>query len=341
MVDVIFLSHEQIAELTTVAEHVDAVKDAYRQRGNGAPADPRTALESDDPTGLLNCYVAILPDTGVMGGYTYAAGFGSEDAWLMTPLFDAKTGRPVALLDGAAFNTQKTGAAGAIGIDTLARENSSVLSVFGSGAQARGQVLAATEVRDFNELLVYSPTKEHRESFASEMNDLLPLEARAVDTSSDAVRAADVIVTATTASEPVFAAEELQPGTHINAIGQYHPEKRELSSDVVRRSTYVIDLQERAFQDAGSFLLAVEEGAIDEDHIHCEVGDILAGTAEGRTNSEEITVFDSGGTAIETVASAGLVYQKARERELGKELSFMPASHAYEGKKRDTADELR
>ncbi len=335
-----FLSYEDISGAATVGEHVEAVRWAYRQRGEGAPTAPRTSLQSDDPPGLLNSYIAILPETGVMGGYTYSAGFGDEDAWLMTPLFDTESGRPIGLLDGAALNTYKTGAAGAVGIDALAREDARVLSVFGSGAQAYGQVLAAAEVRDFRELYVYSPTPEHRENFAAAMERETGIEAEAVGSPADAVTVADVIVTATTASTPVFEADQLRPGTHINAIGQYDPQKRELPGQVVRDATYVPDLRERAFQDAGSFLLAREEGLVDDDHIHGELGDVLAGTVPGRTDRDEITIFDSGGTALETVASAALAYEKAVEKGSGTELPFTPASEGYEGKKGNTAEEL-
>ncbi len=340
MMEAVYLSHDEISGLATAADHVEAVRKAYCERGNGAPTEPRTALSNENPAGLLNSYIAILPKKGVMGGYTYSAGFSDADAWLITPLFDAKTGRPLAILDGSALNTYKTGAAGAVGIDALARANSRVLSVFGSGAQAFGQVRAAVAVRDFDEIYVYSPTQAHRESFAERISSEFDQAARAVDTPAEAVQPADVIITATTASEPVFDGADLQPGTHVNAIGQYDPRKRELASDVLRRGTYVVDLMARAFQDAGSFVLAVEEGAIDDDHIHGELGDVLVGTVPGRETDDEITVFDSGGTAIETLASAAMVYEEASSRGLGSTISFTPASQAYEGKKGTSADEL-
>ena len=340
MAEVVCLSHEEINGVATTREYIDAVRSAYRERGNGAPTEPRTSLQNDDPAGLFNNYIAILPERGVMGGYTYSAGFGSADAWLVTPLFDAESGRPLGILDGSTINTYKTGAAGAVGIDALAREDASVLSVFGSGAQAFGQVRAAVAVRDFTEIRVYSPTQAHRESFAETLTTEFGRNAHAVNSPAEAVKTADVVVTATTASEPVFDADDLQPGTHINAVGQYHPEKREIESAVIRRSTYVPDLRERAFQDAGSFLLALEEGAITEDTIHGELGDVLVGTVPGRTNANEITVFDSGGTALETVASAAVAYENATERGLGSTMTFTPASEVYEGKKGTSADEL-
>ena len=331
MTETLFLTSEDVAGLATPAEYVDAVRDGYRQRGQGAPAEPRTKLASDDPKGMLTTYAAVLPETGAMGGYMYDAGFGARDAWFMTPLFDADSGEPLALLDGASMNPFKTGAAGAVGVDALAREDAESVAIIGSGAQARGQLRAIDTVRDVDTVWVYSPTKEHREEFAGEMNERLDASVAAVASSAAAIEGADVVVTATTASDPVFDGDLLEPGTHVTAMGQYHPEKRELDATTIERSTYVIDLRARATHDAGSFIHAVEEGVVDEDHIHAELGDVVAGKADGRTSDDEITVFDSGGTGIETVAAAHLLYEKALEQDLGTTLDFAPASEALTG----------
>ncbi|USZ68594.1 ornithine cyclodeaminase family protein [Halorussus salilacus] len=332
MTDTLFLTSEEVSGLATPAEYVEAVNEGYRQRGEGAPAHPRTKLTNSEPPGMLTGYSAVLPETGAMGGYMYSAGFGAEDAWFVTPVFDAETGEPLALLDGASMNPFKTGAAGAVGVDALAREDSRTLGLVGSGSQARGQLRAAATVRDFESVWVYSPTKESRESFAAEMNEQLDASVAAVASSAAAVEEADVVITATTASEPVFDGDLLAEGTHVTAMGQYHPNKRELDATTIERATYVPDLRERVTQDAGAFIAAVEEGVVSEDHVHAELGDVVAGNAPGRESEEDITVFDSGGTAIETVAAAHMLYEKAREEGLGSEISFAPASEALTGR---------
>ncbi|MFB6123532.1 MAG: ornithine cyclodeaminase family protein [Haloferacaceae archaeon] len=332
MADALFLTSADVAGLATPAEYVDAVRDAYRQRGEGAPAEPRTALLNREPPGLLTSYVAILPETGVMGGYTYSAGFGDRDAYFMTPLFDAESGEPLALVDGASMNPFKTGAVGAVGVDALAREDASTLALFGSGAQARGQLRAVATVRDLDSVWVYSSTKEHREAFAGEMDRELDAAVAAVSSSAAAVEGADVVVTATNASEPVFDSDHLEDGAHVTAMGQYNPKKRELDADTVARATYVPDLRDRVMRDAGSFIHAVESGAVDEDHVHAELGAVVAGEAAGRTSADEVTVFDSGGTAIETAAGAALVYEKAKAEGLGEPIPFSPASDALTGR---------
>jgi len=328
----LFLTSADVTGLATPEEYVDAVREGYRERGRGAPAAPRTALFNDVPAGMVTSYTAILPETGAMGGYVYTAGFGERDAYFSLPLFDADTGAPLAVFDGASLNPFKTGAAGAVGVDALARRNASDLALFGSGPQARGQLRATATVRNLDRVEVYSPTKDHRESFVAEMNDELDASVAAVATSDAAIEGADVVVTATNADEPVFDGDLLEPGTHVTAMGQYNPEKRELDAATIRRSTYVPDLRERVTQDAGSFIGALEEGAIDEDHVHAELGDVVAGEAEGRTDEDEITVFDSGGTAIETVAAAHMLYERASEQGLGREIEFSPASQALTGR---------
>src|SRR6056297_325973 len=324
----LFLTSAEIAELARPEEYVDPVRAGYRERGRGAPAEPRTTLFNDAPAGMLTGYLAILPETGAMGGYTYAAGFGDRDAHFTLPLFDADSGAPLALLDGASMNPHKTGAVGAVGADALAPVDASDLAIIGSGTQARGQLRATATVRDFDRVEVYSPTQSHRQDFAAAMNEELDATVAAVASSAAAVEGADVVVTATNAEEPVFDGEMLDPGTHVTAMGQYHPEKRELDTTTIERATYVTDLRARVTQDAGSFLHAMNEGVVGEDHVHAELGEVLVGDAPGRESPDDITVFDSGGTAIETVAAARMLYDRAVEEGVGEEVEFAPASEA-------------
>ena len=330
--EALFLRSDELADLADPADYVDAVREGYRDRGTGAPAAPRTRLDSEAPPGFLSGYLAILPTVGAMGGYTYAAGFRSADAHFALPLFDAESGEPLAVLDGASLNPFKTAAAGAVAVDALAREDASDVAIIGSGAQARGQLRTTATVRELRTVSVYSPTKDHRETFAAEMNEELEATVAAVASSAAAVEGADVVVTATNASEPVFDGSLLADGTHVTAMGQYHPDKREVDATTVSRATYVPDLRDRVDQDAGAYLHALEDGAIDADHVHAELGEVVAGKAPGRTSPDEITLFDSGGTAIETVAAGYMLYERASEAGLGEELAFAPASQALTGR---------
>ena len=332
MTAALFLSSAEVDDLAEPADYVAAVRDAYHQIGAGAPAEPRTKLRNRDPPGMLTTYAAVLPETGAMGGYTYSAGFGAEDAWFMTPLFDTESGEPLALLDGASMNPFKTGAAGAVAVDALARDDATEVAVIGSGAQARGQLVTTATVRDFEAVRVFSPTAENREAFADEFADRLDADVSAVASAGEALAGADVVVTATTASGPVIDDAAVEPGTHVTAMGQYDPEKNELPPELVARATYIPDLRARATQDAGSFLAAVEAGLIDEDHVAAELGEVVAGTRPGRTSEDEVTLFDSGGSGIETVAAAHMLYERASEAGRGQPIDFAPASEAFTGK---------
>ncbi|MFU8869691.1 ornithine cyclodeaminase family protein, partial [Natronococcus sp.] len=212
-----------------------------------------------------------------------------------------------------------------------AREDATTLAVIGSGSQARGQVHTTTTVRDFEEIRVFSPTAENREAFAADFDAELAADVRAVASSTDAISGADIVITATRASEPVFDGADLEPGTHVTAMGQYGTDSRELDTTTIERATYVPDLRERATYDAGAFLAALEAGVVGEADVHAELGEVVAGVAPGRTSDEEITVFDSGGTGVETVAAAHMLYERAREEGLGTEIPFAPASEALTG----------
>ncbi len=330
MTEAVYLSDEDVAKVvreTTYSDYVDVVRKAYEQRGNGAPAEPRQMLNPQEgPWGMLTSYMAILPETGTMGGYMYDVGFGSEDGWLTTSLWDAESGEFLAHLDGNPWNPHKTGATGAVGVDSLAVPDASYLGVIGSGTQARAQVLATATVRNLEQVHVYSPNQKNREVFAADLDQELDADVRAVTSSSEAVSEMDIVITATSANKPVFNGNDLTPGTHITAMGNYSPDSRELDTTTLQQATYVPDLRERVFQDAGSFIYAFEKGSVSEEHIHAELGEIVSGDKTGRKTNEEITIFDSGGTGIETVAAATMVYEMALDRNLGTSISIVPSS---------------
>lgn len=307
---------------------VHAVREAYDERGHGAPARPRTRLKNDEPPGVLTGYTAILPRTGAMGGYTYSAGFQTQDAWFLAPLFNTETGELTALIDGSQLNPLKTGAASAVAIDELARQDATTLALLGSGRQAYGQFRCIQTVRDLDTVRIHSPNPEHRAALAKELEDEHDIAATATETSQEAVQGADIVVTATRSKTPVFDGEDLADGAHVTAMGQYHPKRREVDGLTVARSTYVVDLRDRVERDSGEFLLARQDGLIGADHVHAELGAIVAGVAPGRTSPDEVTLFDSGGTGLETVGAAQHVFEKAVEDDRGELVSFRSAGDA-------------
>jgi alanine dehydrogenase len=192
----------------------------------------------------------------------------------------------------------------------------STLGILGAGVQARSHVEAMRAVRRFERVVAYSPTAEHARAFAEEVG------AEVVDSPEAAVREADVVVTATNSVEPVLERGWLKPGTHVNAVGGRPPRMVELDPATIAGSGFFVDRRESTENEAGDYLRALEEGAIGPNHIRAEIGEVLIGARPGRQNDEEITVFRSMGLAVEDLAAAEYVVERARERGLGTTVDF-------------------
>ena len=330
--EILYLSGEDLVGLADPEEFVDAVRTGFEFRGNGDPATSPSRIACEDS--LVTSYTVIFPEWNVMGGYMYSVG---EDVWYTTPLFEVETGRLLAILDGAVWNPYKTGSVAAVGTDVLARDDATTVGVVGSAQISRASLETVATVRDLEDVKVFSPTPSSRESFATEMDEELSADVRAVESSDEAISDVDVVIVATDAGSPVIDGEKLSPGTHINAMGAAHP-KRELDVATFERTDkYVPDIRGRVFghsvqerfRSASGFLAAFDEHAVSENTIHGELGQIVAGNIPGRTDDEEITVLDSVGTGIETVASAYMLYEKAKEQGLGTTVDNIPRHESY------------
>jgi alanine dehydrogenase len=321
MHEVHVLTAEEIDGLARFEEYVEAVRAGYRQYGEGAPITPRITLENTDRQAVqLKTYIAVLPESGAMGGYLYTSV--GEDQWYMTPLYDAETGEPKALLDGTALSPLKTGAVGGVAVDELARDDARTVGVYGSGPQARAQVRATAAVRDVERVTVYSPTETNAEALRTRLDGELDAVVETAADETEPVAGADIVITATSSETPVFDGDLLEAGAHVTAMGQHEPTGRELDETVIEQAKYVPDTRQRALDESGELRQAIERGAVTEDHIHGDLGAVVAGEKPGRETADEITVFDSGGTPIETVSAAQLAHQKGRDASVGTALPF-------------------
>ena len=234
-------------------------------------------------------------------------------------LFDGTTGVPRAILNASAVTAVRTAAVSAVATRLLARPQARVLAILGAGVQARAHVRALAGVREFESVRVYAPSAEHARAVASLADGAGSIAASA----EEAVRGADVVVLATSSREPVLRREWLEPGTHVNAVGASQPSARELDVDTVAASALFCDSRESLRTEAAEFRLAVEQGAIDgEDHVRGELGEVLAGLADGRRSAEELTVFRSLGLAVEDLAAAETAVARARELGIGTEVEL-------------------
>jgi ornithine cyclodeaminase/alanine dehydrogenase-like protein (mu-crystallin family) len=231
-------------------------------------------------------------------------------------LFDGETGEVRVLMNASAITAIRTAAVSAVATRLLARKDARVLGILGAGVQARSHLEALPLVRNFDTVRIFSRTLEHAQALAAQVG------AEAVDTAEEAVRDADVVVTATSSAEPVLAREWLKPGAHVNAIGGRPPQMTELDTATIADSAFYVGRRESAEAEAGDYRAAVESGAIGPDHIRAELGELVIGVKPGRSSEEEITVFRSLGLAVEDLAAAEYVLRRARATGVGTEVSF-------------------
>jgi ornithine cyclodeaminase/alanine dehydrogenase-like protein (mu-crystallin family) len=240
----------------------------------------------------------------------------------LVTLFDGQTGVPTAILDASAITEVRTAAVSAVATGALARPDAGTLAILGAGTQARAHLRALLTVREFERARIYAPTEAHTRRLAEQAGDLgVPLTVTA--SAADAIRGADVVVTATSSREPVLRREWLKPGAHVNAVGASSPQARELDTATVAASALFCDSRESLRHEAGEFRLAITEGLIaGEDHVRAELGEVLAGAAAGRRDDEELTLFRSLGLAVEDLAAAEQAVAVATERGLGTEVEL-------------------
>ena len=239
----------------------------------------------------------------------------------LVAVFDSENGSPLAVMDGELLTAMRTGAASGVATDALARKNASVAAVVGAGVQGMRQLEAVCSVRTIREALVFDPDREQAEAFATEMGRRLGRTVRVLDTVS-AVFAADVVCTATSSGQPVVADADLAKGAHVNAIGAYRPNTREIPGEAMGRAMLFVDSREACLAEAGELVMAMAEGQLDPAVSPAEIGEVLAGSRPGRIEDAELTIFKSVGNAVQDLAVAGLILEEARRLELGTEVGL-------------------
>jgi len=229
-------------------------------------------------------------------------------------LCDGETGQLRALLDASAVTAVRTAAVSAVATRALAREDARELAILGAGVQARSHLEALPHVRTFEKVRIWSRTPEHAHAVVAEAR--LPVEV--AESAEAAVTGADVVVTATSSSEPVLERAWLAPGAHVNAVGSSIPTARELDDATMAEAALFCDARESLVNEAGDYLLA----GLGPDSIRAELGEVLTGSAEGRRDNEELTVFKSLGLGVEDLAAAEHVYERARAEGVGSTVPF-------------------
>jgi ornithine cyclodeaminase/alanine dehydrogenase-like protein (mu-crystallin family) len=294
----LFLNEEQVRQHLRMADLILAMEKALIDFSAGRVNQPvRSVINIDPPGGFLGLMPAHTPDgLGLKAVTFYPSNVERGIPTHMATIFlvDPETGAPLAIMDGRLITEMRTAAVSAVATKLLAPHDAKILAILGSGVQARSHVEALRLVRKFEEIRVWSPTRQHAEQFAKEIR------GKAMS-AEDAVRGADVIVTVTSSKTPVLKGAWLKPGCHVNAVGASRPDWREQDDEVMRNVVFV-DSREGAMKESGDIILS---GA----KIYAELGEALAGKVPSRAN--ESTIFKSLGMAVEDIAAALLVYQAA------------------------------
>jgi len=323
-----FLSGAEVARALPMAAAVEAMKTAFVDLSAGrVTVPPRTHMALTEAGGDALFMPAYHPGQKHMGVKIVTLFEQNRDTHLpfiqaLVVVLDATNGRPLGVMQGAMVTAIRTGAASGAATDVLARRDAKVAAIFGAGAQGKTQLQAVCAVRDITEARIFDVSDAAAEAFARDMGRLLNIPVSVAETSQAALAGADVICTATTADTPVFDDADIAPGTHINAVGSYKPDVREIPAATVVRARVVVDQDEVAFEEAGDLIMPMREGLFGRDHVSTELGAVIAGLAPGRSDDEQVTLFKSVGVAVQDLAAAGAILANAEKLGIGTELEL-------------------
>jgi len=323
------LSGDDVRAAISMAEAVEVVRGAFRTLSAGGATVPlRVGLSMPDGVSLfMPAYLEGSAGAKVVSVHAGNAHRGLPAIHAVVVVLDPETGRLRALLDGTWLTALRTGAAGGVAADLLARREAQVATIFGAGVQARTQLQALRVVRPIREVRLVSRSGASAERWAEELRASVDagsadaaggkVRVRVLTDPAEAVAGAEVVVAATDSAEPVFPGAAVEPGTHVTGVGSFTPEMQEVDETLLRRARIFVDEREAALEEAGELIQALRSGVLEPGDIVGEIGAVASGGLAGRTTPEEITYFKSVGNAVQDVAVARRVLEVAEERGLG------------------------
>ncbi|HEX4003629.1 MAG TPA: ornithine cyclodeaminase family protein [Candidatus Acidoferrales bacterium] len=314
----LLLSEGDVRAILTMPMALEDVETSFRRVGEGTGVShPRRRLLIPGQT-ILNYMAAADTAGGYLGLKIYSISRGK--ARFVVPLFRAETGEMVALIEADYLGQMRTGAASGVAARVMARDDAHTVGIIGTGLQARTQLEAVVAARKVDRIRAFGRDAQRREAFAKNVMRRLGVPVTPVASAEEAVRGADIVITATTSKTPVIEGRWIEPGTHISAIGVNFAEKREIDSETVLRCDVIAaDSVEQSKIESGDLIQAF---AGDESRWNAvkEFADIVAGKVPGRTSRDQVTLFKSNGIAIEDIVVAGRIYELAKQRGMGREI---------------------
>lgn len=319
----ILLTEADVKSLLTMDDLIPAMSTALAAFSARQVQQPlRTVLTIGEQHAFYGVMPAYIPGTPALGTKLVTVFSGNPARGLTTHLativlLDPETGALLSLMDGRYITEARTAAVSAVSVQHLARNDASVLAILGTGVQARSHLEAITKVRKLEDVRVWSRTSANADTFIQEMKPHVDCPLRKVGSAEEAVRDASIVALTTASKEPVVYSEWIGDGTHVCAVGACRPAEREMDGALVARADLYVDSREAALAEAGDIVLPIKEGLIRPTHIKAELGEVAGGLVSGRASDHRVTIFKSLGMAVEDVAAAHLVYQRAMARGVG------------------------
>ena len=326
MSEVLALNKEKITGLLSMAEVLEVVEHAFKLQAEKKTIMPsKIYIDLPENNGDYRAMPAYIDGSiGIkwVSVYPNNRDHGLQTVIATITLCDPETGCPTAIMDGTHITDMRTGAAGGIAAKYLAKKDSTVIGMIGAGMQAQTQLLALSQVfPSITEVKVFDQNHMTSRQYAEYMGATLMTEIHAVKSIEEALEA-DIVVTATPSTKPLVRKEYIRPGTHINAIGADAKGKQELDANLLKAAKIVVDDIEQS-SHSGEINVPLSQGLISIEDIYCNLSDVVAGIKRGRSNDQEITVFDSTGLAIHDIICAKLAYNKAKEEGIKRTVPLM------------------
>ena len=326
---ILILNHAEVEELLPPPACITVMEEALAALARGEVYQPlRTVIRPPAAAGLMAMMPSYLAGEHAAFGlkaicvFPQNAAIGKDAHQGGVLLFSAETGELLALVSASAITAVRTAAVSAVATKLLAREDAADLALIGVGVQGHAHLAAMAAVRPLKRVRVASRDPENARKFAAKMAPVYNFPLEAVDSVEAAIRGADLIVTVTTASQPILRHDWISPGAHLNVVGSSIPTTREVDTATMATASLFVDRRESTINEAGDYLFAVREGGLGPDHIRAEIGEVLIGAEPGRISPDEITLFKSLGLAIEDLAAAEYVYRQAQNQQVGTWVEF-------------------
>ena len=326
----LLLNRETIQGLLTMGDTMALLERAFGELASGDAVMPaRTVMADPANNGWYAFMPAHLKDMGTIGIKAVTvfkdnpAKFDMPSTLASIILLDVQTGNTIAVMDGGFITAMRTGGVSGLATKYLAREDAKVAGVLGMGVQARAQCEGMATARNLDSIVAFSmDSPDAQQQFAGEISEKTGVAVSLAGSVQEVVESVDVLALATTAATPIVDGAWLPEGLHINAIGSHAPGLRELDTASVVKAKIICDQKAACLAEAGDIQIPLEEGAMSEDDIYGEIGELVSGTKKGRENDEEITLFKSVGLSIQDISTAYHVYQQAVEQGAGTEFNF-------------------